>query len=534
MSSASNEMAAAASASTTQFAAAGQDNAGVPTTPIIGLDVVGRGIYLRPNAPYKLTRLLFPHGAPRPYHSRETRETYAVPGGYEINDSPPMPANQALNQVVIEESFDRFSQQLRLDAGMATGSKMFSVDATAAQTSQLRTAEEAYYALRTSFVPLWAVYLPDPTAVAPDTFDLSAVPSRFEHAYRESFEAFFARYGTHFVSSAWVGGKGSLAFSVLKSTQMSKSDIQAGLKASFGLTGTVQHNTDLQLIKERLQSSARCTVWGKGGDELKLASLSTFDAENYNAWLVSIARNPQVIELQVSGIWNIVPDKEKARALHEAYTAETTFIPISAIFHIGEKFYFIRGRRYFVYNLGKGESTKPRRVSEDFSALAQAGFDRIDAAFSAGNFSNPSGVPLNSKIYVFRKDKYVRFDFETNLVDAGYPKPITTGFPGIEFESIDAILSTGNKHVYFFRGKHFIRFDLTNWRADEGYPELTSRRWVGLTFDRIDAAVYLGNGKAYFFKGDQHIRYDMSLYEADPGYPKSIVGSYVEDWKFFD
>jgi hypothetical protein len=75
---------------------------------------------------------------------------------------------------------------------------------------------------------------------------------------------------------------------------------------------------------------------------------------------------------------------------------------------------------------------------------------------------------------------------------------------------------------------------MTENRADEGYPELISKRWAGLTFDRIDAAIYWGNGKIYFFRGDQHIRYDMVTYRADPGYPKFIIGTYVEDWKFFD
>ena len=228
---------------------AGRYSAAALASPIIGLDVVGRGIYLRPNAPYKLTRLLFPHGTPRIYTSRETGESYTVPDGYAVNDSPPMPANQALNQVMIEDSFDRFSQQLRVDAGLASSNKMFGVDATAAQTSQLRTSEDAYYAMRTSFIPLWSVYVPDATSVAADTFDLSDVPAQFDHAYRERFESFFSRYGTHFVSSAWVGGKGNLAFTVLKSSQMSKSDIQAGIKASYGPVGSAQVNTGMASAK---------------------------------------------------------------------------------------------------------------------------------------------------------------------------------------------------------------------------------------------------------------------------------------------
>ena len=130
-----------------------------PLARLTGLDVVGHGIYVRPHSPYQLTRQLFPHANLRAFQSKETGVTYGVPEGYEVNDSPPMPANQALNQLMIEESFDRFEQQLRVDASLTAGNKLFSVDANATQAKQLRTSEDAYYALRSSCIPLWSVYL---------------------------------------------------------------------------------------------------------------------------------------------------------------------------------------------------------------------------------------------------------------------------------------------------------------------------------------------------------------------------------------
>ena len=303
-----------------------------PSAPIIGLDVVGRGIYLRPHSPYQLTRLLFPHARPRVLQSTDTGESYEVPEGYEVNNSPPMPANQTLNQLVIEESFDRFEQQLRVDANLAASNTFFSVDANATQAKQLRSSEEAYYALRSSFIPLWSVYLPDTTCVPQEAFDLSQVPAPFEHASRKLYQAFFDRYGTHFVKRAWIGGQANLAFTVLKSSSMSKAEIQAGIKASFGAFGRSDANSNLQEAKEKLQSNAECSVWGKGGDELKLAALSSFDETRYNDWLATVKDNPQVIEIEVGGIWTLLQDREKADALLEAYKAATTFKPLSAIF----------------------------------------------------------------------------------------------------------------------------------------------------------------------------------------------------------
>ena len=73
-----------------------------------GLDSVGHGIFVRPNGPYELKRVLFRRDKYRLTSFRDAGQAYYLPEGYEIDDSPPMPANQLLNQVMIEESYDRF------------------------------------------------------------------------------------------------------------------------------------------------------------------------------------------------------------------------------------------------------------------------------------------------------------------------------------------------------------------------------------------------------------------------------------------
>jgi hypothetical protein len=499
--------------------------------PIPGLEVVGRGIYLRPHQPYELKDVLFKRENPRPYYSKETGETYFVPDVYEVNDSPPMPAKQALNQVLIEESWERFDKLMGLDANLAVSNTLFSVDATASQTKQLRSEEDSYYALRNSFIPLWTVYLPNVTLLPENTFDM-AVPVPFTHSGRAEYEKFFERYGTHYVKRAWVGGKAMLAFTVVKSSHMTKADIHAGIKASYGI-GNVSANTKLEESKEKLQNNSDCTVFGKGGDELKLAALSSLDEARYNEWLATIKNNPQTIEIEVAGIWTLLPDRDKAKALMDAYKAAAAFTPISAVFGVGKLVYFLRGNKYFCCDIEKGESEKPSLISEKWPALSQCGFDRVDAAFR-GEELRSSVEDLSRKVFFFRRDKYLRMDIDTGAVDEGYPKQIADGWPGLSFDRIDAALNIGYDSIYFFKGNQYIRYNMTENRADEGYPELISKRWAGLTFDRIDAAIYWGNGKIYFFRGDQHIRYDMVTYRADPGYPKFIIGTYVEDWKFFD
>lgn len=499
--------------------------------PIPGLEVVGHGVYVRPNQPYSLKPVLFTRDEGWAYYSKETKERYTVPEGYEVDDSPPMPAARALNQVIIEESWERFEKQTSLDAGLATSNAPFSIDVNIGQAAQLRREEEAYYASRDSFIPLWTVYIPS-TATFSDTAFTLDVPAPFSHRHRREYDRFFERYGTHVITRAWVGGKAMLAFTIAKSSQMTKEDIQAGIKASYGGFGSGGLSAKQQEHKERLQSNSECTVFGKGGDELKLAALSSLDEAKYNEWLATIDENPQVIEFEAVGIWTLIGDKDRAQALMEAYTEATVFEPLKAILNINGQVHFFKDTHCVTYDMGKGEISAHTLVSDQWPVLFQLDFERIDAAFLGKYLRSPAGEDLSKKAFFFNRDKYICYDVDTDTVDPGDPRPLAQGWPGVTFERIDAVVNVAPDAVYFFKGNEYIRFNTLKNHADEGYPDVVGQRWVGVTFDRIDAAVYWGNAKIYFFRGNQFIRYDTVTYRSDPGYPKAIIGNYFDDWRF--
>jgi hypothetical protein len=104
--------------------------------PIPGLEVVGRGVYLRPQQPYELKDILLKRQNDQTYYSKETGQTYTVPESYAVNDSPPMPADQAFSQVFIEESWERFEKQMSLDASLAASNAPFSIDVHASQRAR--------------------------------------------------------------------------------------------------------------------------------------------------------------------------------------------------------------------------------------------------------------------------------------------------------------------------------------------------------------------------------------------------------------
>ena len=519
-------------------------NAATPTAPppngpeqafmdIPGLDAVGHGIYLRPHQPHELKRVLFKRAGYRPIAFKDAEDLYYLPAGYEVDDSPPMPANQLLNQVMIEESFDRFNKQMSLDANLAVGVGAFSINASASQTKQMRTNEEAYYALRSSCIPLWSLYISD-TDILTEEVNTYGVPVPFRHEHRAAYERFFERFGSHYVKRVWLGGKAQLFLTISKSSGMTKEEIQAGLKASYSSIGKGEANARLEASREKLQSSSQCSVAGKGGDELKLAALSSLDESKYNEWISTIRENPQTIEMEVAGIWTLINQKEKAQALRDAYQEATSFTALSAAFAVDKTVYFVRGRKYFCYSIEKQASEKPKLLIDKWPVLGPLGLDRIDAAFSGRDLIGADDERLNRKLFFIRKDLVARLDIDSGALDPGYPKPLIEAFPGVEFERIDSALEMGRDTIFLFSGNRYVRFSMKRNCVEEGYPDLISRRWPGVSFERIDAAIYWGNGKVYFFKDDNHIRFDMVTCSADPGYPKQIVGNYVEDWRFFD
>lgn len=498
-----------------------------------GLDIVGRGIYVRPSQPYEVKDILFPRKNFAPHYSPETGLTFALPEGYEVDDSPPMPASQALNKSIVEESWDRFHKQTSLDASLAVGIAPFSIDVNASQTAQLRQDEDSYYATRTSFIPLWALYVPRSIMLSPDDYQME-IPTPFSHKHRKRYAEFFERYGTHYVRRAWVGGKATLALTISKSSNMTKDEVQAGIKASLPGIGGASVGIGDQRSRERLQNNSQCTVFGKGGDELRLAALNTLDDGRYNEWLATVQNNPQLIEMEAAGIWTLLADRAHAEALMEAYKEETITPPLRAVFNADGKIHLFEDTYYYVYDQEKAETSKPRKIREEWPDLFGVGFERVDAAFMGKYLVSSGQEDLNRKLFLFNRDKYIRWDLDANSIDPGYPRTIADGWPGVTFDRIDAVVNVAPDAVYFFCGNRYIRFNTLSNHADPGYPDFVANRWIGVTFDRIDAATYWGNGKVYFFCGNQYIRYDTVMSRADPAYPKSLVSHYVEDWKFFE
>ena len=92
--------------------------------------------------------------------------------------------------------------------------------------------------------------------------------------------------------------------------------------------------------------------------------------------------------------------------------------------------------------------------------------------------------------------------------------------------------------AYFFKGTKYVRYDWDKDRRDAGYPMSLGEWGFPAPFDKgIDAAIEGREDydkKAYFFKDDKYIRYDWTGDgKVDPGYPKSILDEWGLPAGFF-
>jgi hypothetical protein len=191
------------------------------------------------------------------------------------------------------------------------------------------------------------------------------------------------------------------------------------------------------------------------------------------------------------------------------------------------KAYFFKGHVYVRYDWNQDKV-------DDGYPLALSGWNL------PGNFASGIDAALNGlgkyagKAYFFKGDQYVRYDWNQDKVDAGYPLALSGwNLPGDFASGIDAALNGLGKYAgkaYFFKGDQYVRYDWNQDKVDAGYPlALSGWNLPGDFASGIDTALdgqgqYAG--KAYFFKGDQYVRYDWNQDKVDGGYPRPIVNGW--------
>lgn len=201
------------------------------------------------------------------------------------------------------------------------------------------------------------------------------------------------------------------------------------------------------------------------------------------------------------------------------------------------KAYFFKGDQYFRYDWYKDkvEVGYPQEIKDNWPGFPRNFFRNIDAAVSGAGRHN-------GKAYFFKGSEYLQYDWQRDQVDRGYPRSIGSDWRGLPMtftRDLDAVLpgvGEFRNKVYFFKGNQFVRYDWDREQCDPGFPKNINDYIRDLPrgfASRIDAAV-MGDGpfagKIYFFKNDRYVRIDINMLTVDRGFPLPIGNGYDNDY----
>ncbi len=179
------------------------------------------------------------------------------------------------------------------------------------------------------------------------------------------------------------------------------------------------------------------------------------------------------------------------------------------------KCYFFKGDKYIRYDWAndRADSGYPKSIDANWHNLPAGFKSNFNAAI------NGQG-PFSGKCYFFKGDKYIRYDWGSDRADSGYPKKIADNWHNLPSgfkDNFEAIINGGGPFTgkcYFFKGDSYIRYDWQTDRTDPGYPKKTADYWSCLpaSFTGNFEAALEGDkqfsGRGYFFKGNFYIRYN--------------------------
>ncbi|KAK9704416.1 Hemopexin [Popillia japonica] len=183
---------------------------------------------------------------------------------------------------------------------------------------------------------------------------------------------------------------------------------------------------------------------------------------------------------------------------------------IDTIFNSAEGHtYVFKGNNYWRLNDQSIDSGYPKMISSGWPGLP----GNIDAAFTY----------KNGKSYFFKGRQYWRY--VGRKMDGDYPKDISEGFTGIPDDIDAAMVWSGNGKIYFFKGSKFWRFDpMQRPPVKSTYPKPISN-WEGIP-DQLDAAFQYTNGYTYFYKDGAYYRFNdraFAVDSANPAFPRSTA-----------
>jgi hypothetical protein len=205
---------------------------------------------------------------------------------------------------------------------------------------------------------------------------------------------------------------------------------------------------------------------------------------------------------------------------------------------------------FSVENKKKGQQTIYRFINEIVSVKASVGprEDRVEKvtvampaipADWAGEIDAAYYNSIDKKVYIFKGREYSRFSPDANVMDPGYPKPLTDLVQNLPANwqkgFIDAaFFHPKTREIFLFKGEEYLQLSAKNNRIVAGFPKKVNTFIPDWPFawgsGDVDAADYNSKeNKVYLYRGKEYIA--ISLDEnpnLQPGFPKPIELAWPE------
>lgn len=137
------------------------------------------------------------------------------------------------------------------------------------------------------------------------------------------------------------------------------------------------------------------------------------------------------------------------------------------------KSYFFKGDKYVRYDWATNAIDVGPNPIQSWGLAGDTFGAGVDLAFNGQK-------SYTGKAYFFKGDRYLRYDWATDRIDGG-PNQISAWNLGPGFEDgITACCNTAtllSAKSYFFKGDRYVRYDWDEDRADPGYPLPTGAGW---------------------------------------------------------